>query len=320
MRSQSEVNEMKQHVGDYDCVLSTVSDYDDLLGVWLKQELSGVVAFNVNNLIGDDWANVLELGLDLSLYETTRRIDLMQFWNDRHSGFDLRLPYKRCFISFRHSGSIYSVIATAYNDPPLIKLRPVHIDGEILRDWDSESGEIIGYSFAPGEGQLRNEPDSSWINLFLNEDGTLSDMDAGFLIGESDDVVCFSICLYAMSALNCRNIELVDQPLPPSNIQATYEREYGKPMTTYKTLKIKNTHKVYPDTDRDGENESHSHKRLHLVRGHAVRYTEEAPRFGRDVGTFWRSAHVRGDETIGTVVKDYELPPAAPDAEREDVR
>jgi hypothetical protein len=46
---------------------------------------------------------------------------------------------------------------------------------------------------------------------------------------------------------------------------------------------------------------------LHLVRGHAVHYTEDAPMFGRLVGTYWRSPHLRGSAEAGAVVKVYSL-------------
>jgi hypothetical protein len=46
---------------------------------------------------------------------------------------------------------------------------------------------------------------------------------------------------------------------------------------------------------------------LHICRGHLRTYTEEKPLFGKVIGTFFIPAHLRGDEKVGTVVKDYQL-------------
>lgn len=48
-------------------------------------------------------------------------------------------------------------------------------------------------------------------------------------------------------------------------------------------------------------------KAMHICRGHFVTYTEEKPLFGRIVGTFWKSAHVRGSAEHGIVNKDYRV-------------
>lgn len=48
-------------------------------------------------------------------------------------------------------------------------------------------------------------------------------------------------------------------------------------------------------------------KALHICRGHFVTYTEERPLFGHIAGTFWKPAHVRGNEKSGIVDKDYRV-------------
>jgi hypothetical protein len=48
--------------------------------------------------------------------------------------------------------------------------------------------------------------------------------------------------------------------------------------------------------------------REHLVRGHFKIYTEEKPLFGRVIGAVWVPEHERGDDAIGKITKDYEVP------------
>lgn len=105
-----------------------------------------------------------------------------------------------------------------------------------------------------------------------------------------------------LKMLTMRNIELVDNP-PPAKVSAQYEREFGRPISTYKTLTITPTRKVYPESNDDTEGEQR-HLRAHLVRGHP-RKVEGHP-FIPD-GTYWIPAHVRGDFEQGIVVKDYKL-------------
>jgi hypothetical protein len=46
---------------------------------------------------------------------------------------------------------------------------------------------------------------------------------------------------------------------------------------------------------------------LHICRGSFATYTEDAPLFGRVVGTVWRPPHVKGNEAAGKVNKNYKI-------------
>ena len=50
-------------------------------------------------------------------------------------------------------------------------------------------------------------------------------------------------------------------------------------------------------------------KALHICRGHFATYTEDAPLFGRVIGTFWKPQHIRGKVKHGVVNKDYRVHP-----------
>ncbi|MBZ0291406.1 MAG: hypothetical protein K8L99_02455 [Anaerolineae bacterium] len=109
--------------------------------------------------------------------------------------------------------------------------------------------------------------------------------------------------LLTLQFLNCKNVELVDYE-PSLRIKQLSEKHHV-PLDTYKVLKVNTTRKVYPD--REGDDSPSDPKRLHIVRGHFAHYTDDAPLFGKYTGTFWIPAHVRGDESLGVVVKDYEI-------------
>lgn len=111
--------------------------------------------------------------------------------------------------------------------------------------------------------------------------------------------------LYTLNLMNARNIATVDhEPDPADN--AAYQRHFGVPMTTYKTLAIKPMGKRY---ERDGEQQQFDVMPLHIRRGNFAHYTEDAPLFGKYTGTFWRPATAVGDAKNGIRVKDYEVKP-----------
>lgn len=49
-------------------------------------------------------------------------------------------------------------------------------------------------------------------------------------------------------------------------------------------------------------------KALHICRGH-FKHFEDKPLFGRVRGTFWWGSMVRGTESKGKVIHDYEVTP-----------
>lgn len=117
------------------------------------------------------------------------------------------------------------------------------------------------------------------------------------------DLARTRFALFVLQFMNCKNVELVDRK--PSEKFQRFAKRRSIPSNTYKVLKVHTTRKAYPDGESsDGD---HDPKRLHIVRGHFAHYTEDKPLFGKYTGTFWRPAHVRGDESMGVVVKDYEV-------------
>lgn len=116
------------------------------------------------------------------------------------------------------------------------------------------------------------------------------------------------VSLYALALMSCKNIALVDDAEQPETVQQAYQKEYGVPITKYKRLAIKSSRKV---TNKETVTNivPLGSVPLHERRGSFATYTEDAPLFGKRVGTFWRPATVVGDKKNGVVVKDYKVKP-----------
>lgn len=111
-------------------------------------------------------------------------------------------------------------------------------------------------------------------------------------------------CLAAFMLLNCANIEAAE---------ATYNRTVrrhslggGEPTVRYRVLCI-NVPNKQSSSSGSGFGQGMRAMRLHDVRGHMARYTEDAPLFGRYVGAFWIPNHQRGDVERGAVAKTYRM-------------
>lgn len=110
------------------------------------------------------------------------------------------------------------------------------------------------------------------------------------------------LTLFGVSLMHCRNVSVVDTEEKVSRqVRRARERKGKVPALKYKTLQIK-------PTGRGGDaGETTDVTPLHICRGHFKTYTEDAPLFGRIVGTYWWSDQVRGRAKNGLVVKDYKV-------------
>lgn len=107
----------------------------------------------------------------------------------------------------------------------------------------------------------------------------------------------------AILLLNCKNVVLEDEPKASMKRMLNRHKRDKKPI--YKILHI---HPLRIKNSADRESfESGIKKSIHVCRGHFRTYTDERPLFGKVAGTFFISAHIRGDEKEGTVLKDYSL-------------
>lgn len=107
--------------------------------------------------------------------------------------------------------------------------------------------------------------------------------------------------LMALGLLNCRNVET--KFVPSSGHQIKKLKRHGSPVITRKTLLVKPQGKRYESSGQD----TGGKRRWHMARGHFKTFTDEAPLFGRVVGTFWWQSQTRGSKHLGEVHKDYEV-------------
>ncbi len=131
---------------------------------------------------------------------------------------------------------------------------------------------------------------------------------------EPEDIarLCFRVCLMntaiTLSLLHCKNIKPVDQRANRAQRRRATKANLGP------VAKILTVQPIGRKAQRPNTGKSERLTRLHLVRGHFATYSEAAPLFGKLVGTFWVSSHVRGDERIGSVRKAYRPEPPAHEA------
>lgn len=113
------------------------------------------------------------------------------------------------------------------------------------------------------------------------------------------------LALFTLAFLNCRNVVLVDCD-PNREASSEYQRNFGKPLTKFKTIALKPIGKRYESTD---PKEYQGLMPEHLRMGGWMHFTEERPAFGKPwgVGTFWRPPTVVGEAKNGTVIKDYKV-------------
>ncbi|MDQ3654007.1 MAG: hypothetical protein M3457_02860, partial [Chloroflexota bacterium] len=114
---------------------------------------------------------------------------------------------------------------------------------------------------------------------------------------------------------HCKNVEMVEASELPYKVKRKRELKLGRPLTQFKELVIdpSMSQKRYVGAQQAKDGEKHQ-KSLHIVRGHFATYTDDRKLFGRLTGTFWKPAHTRGSDEVGTVYKDYRVKSASSSA------
>jgi hypothetical protein len=110
--------------------------------------------------------------------------------------------------------------------------------------------------------------------------------------------------LFSISLMHCKNVALrgID---PPDRLSKSHVKKTGNPLTRYHVLEIAPMRRIL-DSEGEAQTKGLGHA-LHICRGHFKTFTEDAPLFGRRVGTYWWPAHVRGSSSEGVVEKDYRI-------------
>lgn len=155
--------------------------------------------------------------------------------------------------------------------------------------------------------------------IYLDEQGKAYDNGWGMAaLSTHEDIHAMTATFYpfalALSLMNCKNVELVDDQRHVSRNERRRANREGVPLISYKWLQIKQLQRrVDSDASSSGE---HNTKRLHFVRAHWATYTADAPLFGKYQGTYFKPQHVRGNIEAGTVIKGYSVDAPQPETTR----
>lgn len=158
-------------------------------------------------------------------------------------------------------------------------------DGKLL-----EAEEGILFQAKPSVG-------SAFTRKWTEEDSKLIESIAGFFVG----------ALWAICFMNTKNVVQEDIH-PEPKLNKVHVKKYHRPMTVYRVLKVS------PMSRERGEDKggTHSSPSLHIRRGHFKHYGDDAPLFGRIVGTFWYNEVMVGKQEQGEIDKSYEVLPNQP--------
>lgn len=126
----------------------------------------------------------------------------------------------------------------------------------------------------------------------------------------------------ALSFMNCKNVELIDNP-PPVGLSRKHERRTGQPLVTYKTIRVNPMRTVKHPTNPNvpvspKSNGTSQDMSLFIVRGHFKDFRDGKGLFGNPAlkGVYWWESHVRGSIENGIIIKDYDvLAPKRDDAQ-----
>lgn len=114
--------------------------------------------------------------------------------------------------------------------------------------------------------------------------------------------MCVRNVWFANSLSTCGNVEFREHN---SGVGKKRERQEHKGLVWHR-LVIKKS--VRGGSGKSSDGETHEPvNRMHLMRGHFKTYTKENPLLGKHTGTWWWSPTVRGDATVGHVIKEYEV-------------
>jgi len=221
----------------------------------------------------------------------------------------VRMPYQKIWIDYSASGSnvvdngdIKSTKRGAY-------LKALQDDKHILAMFFTYVDTISTWLISPisllirQSPEIRNDdisgsPNVIYYNNYLPPD--IANQKGKLIVKEFQDDI--GIINFTLLFLNTKNIDTIDHE-PPPKLNKSRKKKGKCPIFTYKTLVIKPTSKKQQEQEAQGL----WNNRIHLCRGHFKEYTPEKPLFGKFTGRYWWQPSVRGRNTDGVVMKDYEV-------------
>lgn len=109
--------------------------------------------------------------------------------------------------------------------------------------------------------------------------------------------------LLALSLCNCKNV-VTEVKEPPTKKNKRHIKEFGRPLTKFRTVKISDIFVKRAGSTTHGE--MTGAVALHITRGHFADYTEKGL-FGKYKGRFWFGQHIRGNKKVGSVKHEYSV-------------
>lgn len=112
------------------------------------------------------------------------------------------------------------------------------------------------------------------------------------------------ISFLSLCFTHCKNVGLTENK-PALQMQKKSINTGKHPFAKYYVLEIDPMKKIL--NSKGKAQETGLKKAMHICRGHFATYGDEAPLFGKHVGTFWKPMHIRGLAKKGVVAKDYKI-------------
>lgn len=199
--------------------------------------------------------------------------------------------------------------------PGVMEKRRAKLDALMVRAITPKWGTFWHFIMERADGTMLTIGE---IGLYLDEQGSPIDdatlwalgQDVGGDRGYSDGTwaamlwTIASPFFFSTSLLNCKNVQLVDIPVPDKVRKARAKR--GIPDIRFKTLVVEPLREVIRREQAGDKRSSGIKMALHICRGHFKDYRDKGL-FGKYKGVFWWDMHARGSAELGTIEKTYEV-------------
>lgn len=230
-------------------------------------------------------------------------------------------PFDKFFVEFqgvRNTDGLHAWGALVINAPPE-ELTYTDDSGTVLSArWLLRLRTFVEYTKGKPIGPISDHycglaDDGTWLRT--GEDN--SHFWAGQLVELTSDVgevanqqegdwvanLLFPVLL-AISFAHCKNVEVLSVE-PDAPLNRKHRKRTGRDLTRYHVLKIDPLRKLLQQ-HRESSDDSLG-RALHLCRGHFKTFTEDAPLYGKHMGTYWWGPQVRGRRDAGVIEKDYRV-------------
>ena len=198
----------------------------------------------------------------------------------------IRLPFPLCYFEIEGVGAM---VARELDGDEYILFHPFYFnlsEAKSISTFDPELSFVIC-------------KDSKKISTLSNDQNVLRDLESIFNDETSFSIVSgiLEMVVCGLSVMNCSNVECVENK-PPEALNKKRNKSGKIPLFSYWTLHLSTKNKRYSKYE-DDQQSTRIGPRLHLRRGHIRRLQSGT--------TTWVNSCMVGDQSRGTVAKDYHL-------------